>query len=139
MSNKALPSGASVGMNSAEEATARTLIMALIYRYASLAREDGDYSETAKLFEPNAMICFPDGRELPASDLGEITRSNPPKFLRHHLTTIDVQFDSPDEAHCQSYVIAGTDVKMPDHWGRWDDAVRRQSGGEWLLRTRSSL
>lgn len=92
MSKEALPSGTSAGMALTEEASARTLILALIYRYASVAREDGDYSQIMKLFETNATIRFPDGRELSPSNLGEITRDNPPKLLRHHLTTIDIQF-----------------------------------------------
>lgn len=137
MSKEALPSGTSAGMALTEEASARTLILALIYRYASVAREDGDYSQIMKLFETNATIRFPDGRELSPSNLGEITRDNPPKLLRHHLTTIDIQFLSPNEAHCQSYVIAGTHLKMPDHWGRWDDIVRRQSDGKWLYKQKT--
>jgi hypothetical protein len=37
-------------------------------------------------------------------------------LLRHHVTTVDIQFLSENEAECQSYVVAGTDVKMLDHW-----------------------
>ena len=133
MSQKALPTGDSHGMTATEEAQARTLILALLYRYASLAREQGDYTQIAQLFQTDGTIKFPDGRELPPIQLGEITRGSGPNYLRHHLTTIDVQFVSPNEAHCQSYVIVVTDKEAPDHWGQWNDVVRRQDDGRWLF------
>lgn len=121
-------------MTQAEEVTARTLILALLYRYASLAREESDHAAMAALFEPEGKIHFPDGRSLHPSQLGEITQANRPKYLRHHLTTIDIQFDSPEEARCLSYVVAASDQKMPDHWGQWTDVVVRQADGTWLFR-----
>ncbi|PVH93941.1 hypothetical protein DM02DRAFT_540492 [Periconia macrospinosa] len=110
MSGSALPSGILTGMSFTEEATARSLIISLIYRYASLAREDIDHGQITELFEPDGIVQFPDGRELGPSRLGEITGTNPPKLLRHHITT------------------------LPDHWGRWDDVVKRQSNGRWLFK-----
>ena len=139
MLQTALPAGTTEGMSATEEATARTLILALLYRYASLARENGDYTQISKLFQLGGTVRFPDGRELPPSQLGEITRDNGPKYLRHHLTTIDIQFVSPEEAHCQSYVIAATDKKVPDHWGQWNDVVRKQEDGRWLFKEKAVL
>lgn len=134
MPGSALPSSTLTNVTLAEEATARSLILGLIHRYASLAREDTDHKQMTELFEPGGVVQFPDGRELPPSRLGEIRGANPPKLLRHHITTIDIQFTSPDEAHCQTYVIAGTHLKLPDHWGRWDDVVKKQSSGRWLFK-----
>jgi len=139
MSGSALPSGKSTGMSLTEEATARSLILGLIYRYASVARENHDHGQITELFELDGIVQFPDGSELEPSRLGEITGTNPPKLLRHHLTTVDIQFISPDEAHCQSYVIAGTHLKLPDHWGRWDDVVKRQNNGRWLFKKKIIL
>ena len=139
MSQQALRAGITNDVSATEEATARTLILALLYRYASLARENGDYTQVEKLFQPGGTVRFPDGRELPPSKLGEITRDNGPKYLRHHLTTIDIQFVSSDEAHCQSYVIAATDKKFPDHWGQWNDVVRKQDAGRWLFKEKAVL
>lgn len=123
-------------MTPTEEATARTLILALINRYASLARGLPDpqiNQEFASLFLPNATISMPDGRVLLPSEILKITESNPPELLRHHVTTIDVQFDSNTQARCQTYVIAGTHLKMPDHWGRWDADVVKTEDGRWLF------
>ncbi|PVH94848.1 hypothetical protein DM02DRAFT_601784 [Periconia macrospinosa] len=120
MSGSALPSGISTGMSPTDEATSRTLILSLIYRYASLAREEFDDGQITELFEADGIVQFPDGRELSPSRLGEITGTNPPKYLRHHLTTVDIQF-------------------LPDHWGRWDDVVKRQSNGRWLFKKKAII
>ncbi|QKX55934.1 uncharacterized protein TRUGW13939_03033 [Talaromyces rugulosus] len=139
MSNKSLPSGTSAGMSLTDEAIARTHILALIHRYASLAREESDYSMITELFEKDGIINFPDGRQLAPNQLKEIAGGNPPKLLRHHITTIDVQLVSLDEAHSQSYIIAGTHMRMPDHWGRWDDVLKRQSDGRWLFQRKTIM
>ncbi|EED12029.1 hypothetical protein TSTA_001010 [Talaromyces stipitatus ATCC 10500] len=96
MSNKnPLPTGSSsIGMHLSEEAIARTHILSLINRYASFARGIPDQqNEIAVLFEPNATILLPDGRELSPLEIGKITENNTPKLLRHHVTTVDVQWD----------------------------------------------
>ncbi|CRG84985.1 hypothetical protein PISL3812_02143 [Talaromyces islandicus] len=139
MSHTPLSSGTSAGMSLTDEAIARTHILALIHRYASLAREDSDYSAITELFDADGVINFPDDRQLAPNQLKEITSGNPPKLLRHHITTIDVQFISPDEAHAQSYIIAGTHMKLPDHWGRWDDVLKRQSDGRWLFQKKTII
>lgn len=54
--------------------------------------------------------------------------------MRHHVTTVDVQFESKTEAKCQTYIIAGSHLKMPDHWGRWDDVVVKTEDGRWLIK-----
>lgn len=134
--NNPLSRGPAVGMTSAEEAISRTQILALINRYASLARGIPDpqiNQEIASLFLPKATISLPDGRVFMPSEVGKITESHPPELLRHHVTTVDVQFDSDTEAKCQTYIIAGTHLKMPDHWGRWDDVVTKTEDGRWLF------
>jgi hypothetical protein len=127
----ALPSSSIVWSDPIEEAISRTLILALINRYAAIAREITDSNLVKELFEPDSVIEFPDGRQLAPSQLDQITNNFPPALLRHHLTTIDVQFISETEAHCQSYIIAGSHLRIPDHWGRWDDVVKKQSDGRW--------
>ena len=130
----ALTRSTSSDMNPIDETIARISINTLLHRYSSVARENADHSETATLFEPGSVIIFPDGRERTPEQLGELTAGDgAPKRLRHHLTTIDVQFINANEAHCQSYNLASTDVKVIDHCGQWDHVVRRQADGKWLI------
>jgi hypothetical protein len=139
MAQPPLPTG--ISMDPTEEATARSHILALLHRYASLARGYGDhYAEFEKLFETNGVIKFPDGRQMAPSQLAEVTRDNGPKYLRHNLTTVDVQFVSPEEAHSQAYVIVITDrCAPPDHWGQWNDIVKKQPDGRWLFKEKAVL
>ncbi|KAH6645928.1 hypothetical protein BKA67DRAFT_663805 [Truncatella angustata] len=137
MSSKILPGGISSGLRASDEAQDRSLIMSTIHRYAAVARESADHDEIAKLFVPDGFVQLQDGRKVRPNELGQLTRANEPKLLRHHITTVDVQFASPGEVNCQTYVIAGTDVKFPDHWGRWDSVLRKQSDGRWLFASKT--
>lgn len=132
MSQKHLPAGSAVFPTLEEEGAARIAILALVHRYAALAHEDVQYLELAALFEPGAKIQFSDGLERPPSEIREVF-SDLPEQLTHHVTTVDIQFVAPNEARCQTHVIASTNLKMPDHWGRWDSYVKRQDDGKWLF------
>jgi hypothetical protein len=132
MTTTPIPTLSSPFIDLSSEATAHTLITALIHRYAVLARESLDISQITPLFHPLAKIHSPDGRELAPEQLGEIMGPEPPKVLRHNVTTMDIQFVSTTEARCMSYVVAATDKKCPDHWGVWEDVVRSVDG-RWLF------
>ncbi|PSN70055.1 hypothetical protein BS50DRAFT_571366 [Corynespora cassiicola Philippines] len=134
MSGPSLPPGTPTNMTPVEEATARILITSLIHRYASVGRETFPPEYIASLFEPDGMLMFPDGQEVAPSRLIDILGGSPPEFLLHHVTTVDVQFVSEDEARCQTYLLAQTDVKTLDHWGRWEDVVKKQVDGRWLFK-----
>ncbi|PON22128.1 hypothetical protein TGAM01_v209002 [Trichoderma gamsii] len=132
MSQKHLPAGSAVFASLEEEGAARMAILALVYRYAALAHENVPPLELAALFEPGAKIKFSDGSERPPSEIREVIR-HMPEQLTHHVTTVDIQFVAPNEARCQAHVLASTNVKSPDHWGRWDSYVKRQEDGKWLF------
>jgi hypothetical protein len=132
MSQKHLPAGSAVFTNLEEEGAARMAVLALIHRYAALAHEDVQPLELAALFEPGAKIQFSDGSERLPSEIREVFTSLPEQ-LTHHVTTVDIQFDTQNEARCQTYVIASTNVKTPDHWGKWVSYVKRQDNGKWLF------
>ncbi len=52
-------------------------------------------------------------------------------FIRHHLSTSQVEFDSPDTARARTYWVAYTDIG-PDHCGYYID-VFRKTGERWLI------
>ncbi len=52
-------------------------------------------------------------------------------FVRHHLSTCDIEITGPDTATACTYWTAYTDIG-PDHCGHYLDAFRRQ-GGDWLI------
>ncbi len=52
-------------------------------------------------------------------------------FVRHHLSTSDVEFTAPDTARGRTYWTAYTDIG-PDHGGYYLDIFRR-CGDKWLI------
>jgi 3-phenylpropionate/cinnamic acid dioxygenase small subunit len=74
------------------------------------------------------------GREAIARGLRESTSEADARFLRHHITSSEISFRSPDEASARTYFFVLTQVG-PDHAGVYVDRLRR-AGEEWLLAER---
>jgi hypothetical protein len=62
-----------------------------------------------------------------------------PTFIRHHITTIHIDFADESSATADSFFVAYTDLAQPDHWGRWRDSLARQPDGGWLLTSKQPL
>lgn len=124
-------------MDLTEQAVARTHITAVLHHYASLARETVEWDEVKKLFEADAVFQLLDGRVFPASRMEELLRHPEGTYLRHHITTINIQFAGADEAYSESYFFVANNFRFTDHWGRWKDVFRRQADGSWLIHQRS--
>ncbi|KAK5088286.1 hypothetical protein LTR05_002503 [Lithohypha guttulata] len=124
-------------MNLTEEAIARSHITKVIHRYARLARENCDWDGIAKCFETDGIYRLPDRRILSPSQAREVVRGKEAAFIRHHLTTVDIEFTSEEEAHSQAQFFATTEYEFADHWGYWEDTFRRQKDGTWLIHERT--
>jgi hypothetical protein len=55
-------------------------------------------------------------------------------FVRHHLSTSQIELTGPDTAKARTYWVAYTDIG-PDHCGYYIDRFRK-TGGEWLIAER---
>lgn len=124
-------------MDATEQVVARGQISAVMHRYARLARENCDWNGIAKCFEAEGIYRLPDGRVLSPSQASEVVRGREAKHIRHHLTTIDIDFVSGEEAHSQAQFFATTEYEFADHWGYWQDVFRRQEDGSWLISERT--
>lgn len=124
-------------MDTAAREHARSEITSVMHRYASLAREGADFSAMAKCFTPDALYRLPHGVAIPPSRMVEVVRGNEAKYIRHHITTIDIQFVGENEARSEAFYLALTDLACPDHWGMWRDVFRRQADGSWLIQDRT--
>jgi hypothetical protein len=67
------------------------------------------------------------GRPRPAS-------IEPPKFVRHHLTTSQIEIEGPATAQARSYFNVYTQIG-PDHAGYYVDRLRKD-GDRWLIAER---
>lgn len=126
-------------MDLTQEVIARVQIQAAMHHYASLGRENMDFSEGAKLFEPDAIYRLPSGKEVPPSRMAEVVQGDEAKYIRHHITTIDIEFIDADTAKAEAYFFGATEYKFNDHWGRWKDVWRRQKDGKWLIKERTII
>lgn len=126
-------------MDLKEQAIARVQITAIMHRYAWNARENADWDAIASCFEPSGTYRLSDGRELSPSRAKEVVRGNEAKYIRHHITTVDIDFVSDDEAHTDAQFFATTEHKFVDHSGHWKDIFRRQKDGSWLIHDRTIM
>jgi len=124
---------------SIERCLARSEIEALFHRYAVLATETPDIARMTTVFEEDGIFRLPNGVMVKPCDLLEVVRGNNPKFIRHHITSIDIQFVSATEAHTQAYFFATTHLSRNDHWGQWKDIVKRGPSAQWLIADRSVI
>ncbi len=62
------------------------------------------------------------------------TQSPGATFVRHHLSTSQIELTGPDTAKARTYWVAYTNIG-PDHCGYYID-VFRKAGEEWLIAER---
>lgn len=125
--------------DSIERMIARSEITALLHRYANMAVENADFPGMAALFADDGVFVVLDGTAVPASEMESIVGDNESVFLRHHLTTSHIEFTSATTATADSYYIAFTNLKKPDHWGRWLDSVRLEDDGRWVFTSKQPV
>lgn len=116
-----------------ERAVARSQITEILQRYANMAVEQADFAGMAVLFTADGQFVLPNGAAVGATEIEKVVNGSEPNFIRHHITTIQIDFTSDTTATADSFFIAYTDLAQPDHWGRWEDTFRREDDGRWLL------
>ena len=116
---------------------AKSEIETLLHRYAVLATETPPIEKMAALFRPDGVFRLPNGVAVKPADLLQVVQGNNPNFIRHHITSIDVQFVSEREACCQAFFFAITHRSSFDHWGQWKDVVTKSSDDRWLIADRT--
>ena len=129
------------------EIEAREEIRRTIAEYTNRG-DFGDADAFAALFTEDAELDIKDGpthrghAEIRAMVAGAPLREGSPRGdgthrrgpLRHHVSSIHIEFESPERARCISYfLVVGPDG--PDHWGRYTDELVR-AGDRWRFRRR---
>ena len=122
-----------------DELEARECIRDTLARY-NHAGDRGRLAELAACFAPDRVL------DLSSEDLstgpaeiearlsqvvaGSKERAARP-LVRHHVSSIAIQLEGPEEARAHSYFLVFTEIGL-DHWGRYDDRLRR-CGERWLF------
>lgn len=121
-----------------DRAVARSEITEVLQHYANLAVEEADFAAMARLFTADGTFILLDGTAVPTTDIEKIVAGHEATWIRHHLTTIRIEFTSATTATADSYYIAFTDLAQPDHWGRWRDTLRHEDG-RWMLTSKQPV
>lgn len=118
---------------SIERAIALAEIHGILHRYAVMARDKVDFNKMAEAcFHPGAVFRMPNGQSVKATEMSAVVKGDEAKYIRHHITSIDVHFKSETEARTTAQYIAFTNQSVPDHWGQWEDTFTR-IGDVWLI------
>ncbi len=123
------------------ELTAREQIRDTLARY-NLAGDRGRYDDMVGCFALDGALIIVGaaehrGREALHqffSSVGGTAHQNLTQ-MRHCVTNLVIDVDSPEHATAASYFQVITDVGL-DHWGRYRDRLT-PVGGRWLLTERS--
>lgn len=130
-----------------EETFAREAIRGTINGY-SIAGDSRDGEAFCRLFAEDATLEFAGfppvpgfrnkGREAIRERIatwspvpGEDPSLSRTSFIRHNLTTCQIELTGPDTARARTYFIVFTEIG-PDHMGAYSDELVRQ-GDEWLF------
>ena len=112
----------------------------------NIAGDRGRTEELAQVFAPDGVLVSRGGsqvgREAIANGLAK-TGERPKEgidrkmeFVRHNLTTSQVTFDSPTEAHGRTYFMVYSEIG-PDHMGLYVDRYTKIDGA-WKIAHRQA-
>lgn len=76
------------------------------------------------------------GKPDPNEDPGAPPKRRP-KFVRHNITTCQIDLTGPDTAKVRTYYTVFTDIG-PDHCGYYVDEFRKE-GDRWLIARRRAM
>lgn len=122
---------------SIERAIALADINALLHAYAMKARDKVNFDEMVQFFRPDALFRLPNGMAVKPTEINKVVQGDEAKYIRHHITTIDIKFQSETEAHTRAQFFTMTELSPSDHWGAWEDIVIRGDDGAWLIADRT--
>lgn len=114
---------------------ARELIRSTINRYAHCA-DGGRFDELVSLFTVDGVLDVggrdPIGgrdaiRAFLTNTKTSLAAAATRPFIRHHVSSIDIQVQDREHASARSYFFVITE-RGPDHWGRYRDELVHEDG-----------
>ncbi|KAJ4243861.1 hypothetical protein NW762_014742 [Fusarium torreyae] len=118
---------------SIERAIALADINATVHRYAYLARDNLDWDSFAETLRPEVRFHLPNGVTISSTEWKQILQNEQTKYIRHHLTTINIDFPKNGEAQASAQFLALTDWSTCDHWGEWQFTLTPDGEKGWLI------
>ncbi|MGB8366475.1 MAG: nuclear transport factor 2 family protein [Rhizomicrobium sp.] len=102
--------------------------------FSAVFTEDGILETSAFRHEGRQAIRdWMDGVRAPSADAPSFPSA---KFVRHNLTTCQIEMTGPETAAARTYFVVFTDIG-PDHCGYYVDTFRKV-GARWLIAHRKA-
>ena len=120
-------------VSSSRRAVSVTQIQAVVHRYAYLARNNLKWEQLSKTFRSDTQFHLANGKTLSTSEWKRILEGDQAEYIRHHITTFDLNFDSDSKAVAMVQFFALTNWSSCDHWGEWQMVVSQGSDETWLI------
>lgn len=128
-----------------EELLAREEIRCVLANY-NMAGDRLRIDELASQFAVDGVLEAPGGRYEGRETIrqwmsgfgrpADAPQRKPPAFVRHHITTCQIELTGPDAATARTYYAVYTDVG-PDHCGYYADTFRKEDG-RWVIAHRKA-
>jgi len=118
-------------------------IQHLIARYPVMS-DLGKPTDVVRLYTAEGTLELPDGREARGHDAirdllrgfhAGIAEDARTAHVRHHVTSHSSQSAGIDKATATTYFLVVTNSGI-DHWGQWQDWLKRTLDGGWRLHSR---
>lgn len=116
-----------------DQVAALAQIQAVVHRYAYLARNKLKWEDFSQTFKPDARFRLPNGATISTSEWQQVLEGEQAEYIRHHLTTVDVDFKDTTTAVANAQFFALTNWSSCDHWGEWQVVVSQGSNRKWLI------
>ncbi|MGE0386671.1 MAG: nuclear transport factor 2 family protein [Gammaproteobacteria bacterium] len=108
--------------------------------------DSGRFEQFLGLFLPDGVFVLPKGDTAKGpAEIAALLGSKreayakiekwAPAFLRHNVTTENIDIVNEREARVEAYFMVCTDRGL-DHWGRWEDELVRCDDDRWRFRRR---
>ena len=127
------------------EIAARLSVEDTIARYARFA-DSGRSTDLSELFTEDGVLAVDGHEQRGRATIAAYLEGNKASLarsaagggrIRHHVSSLRIDFPSPDAAHATSYFLAIT-AAGPDHWGVYRDRLARV-GDRWLFARRDAI
>ena len=101
--------------SSISQVLALAQVQAVVHRSAYLARNGLKWEEFSQTFQSDAQFHLANGKTMSTSEWRNILQGEQAEYIRHHITTADVNFEDETKANARVQFFTLTNWSSYDH------------------------